>query len=146
MHLISWHSPKIRSLRIWSSETKTQLCCKSVKSLNLFTFYFCSCKDKMAKLRVALHGSIETDGKGMLQVKTDARRQRSTAVSVQNPFSDHFCVCACAGGLCFQLDRRRCAGLRPGAGRDPVPYKSRADCLPPLHRETGGQRVSDHYR
>ncbi|XP_040014298.1 poly(ADP-ribose) glycohydrolase [Xiphias gladius] len=27
-----------------------------------------SCKDKMAKLRVALHGSIETDGKGMLQV------------------------------------------------------------------------------
>lgn len=55
-------------------------------------------------------------------------------------------IIRCAGGFCLQVDRWRRSELRSGAGRDSVPHESGADCVPPLHRETGRQRVSDYHR
>ncbi|KAK2887892.1 poly(ADP-ribose) glycohydrolase isoform X2 [Channa argus] len=56
-----------------------------------------SCKESLPKLHVTSSGSIETEGTGLLQVRTDPKR-RSPAVSVQN-----FCVCVCVC-VCVQVD------------------------------------------
>lgn len=98
----------------------------------------------MNKLYVSSCGTIDTEGVGLLQVRTEPRAHGpqltehwGAFVSVSRTRS---------GGLCKQLIGWRCSQLRPRPGGDSFPDESRADRVAPLHREAPRQRECDRYR